>query len=111
MRNESGVGGLAGQGGYRAQGGTARHGGILQRENIVKLLRHELNTPLATALLYLGIAEGSAAELPKGALHSALRVARAEVQRLKTLLDTVTELEYVGYATPRPRAINIGETV
>jgi signal transduction histidine kinase len=77
----------------------------------VKLIRHELNTPLATALLYIGIAEGSAAELPKGAVQSALRVARAEVQRLKTLLDTVTELECVGYATPRPRAINIGETV
>jgi signal transduction histidine kinase len=83
----------------------------LQREKIVKLIRHELNTPLATALLYLGIAEGSAAQLPKGAVHSALRVARAEVQRLKVLLDTVTELECVGYATPRPRAINIGETV
>jgi signal transduction histidine kinase len=77
----------------------------------VKLIRHELNTPLATALLYIGIAEGSAAELPQGAVHSALRVARAEVQRLKTLLDTVTELECVGYATPRPRPINVGETV
>jgi signal transduction histidine kinase len=111
MRNESGLGGLAGHSGHRPQGRTARYGGILQREDIVKLIRHELNTPLATALLYLGIAEGSAAELPKGALHSALRVARAEVQRLKTLLDTVTELECVGYATPRPRPINIGETV
>jgi signal transduction histidine kinase len=77
----------------------------------VKLIRHELNTPLATALLYIGIAEGSAAELPEGVVHSALRVARAEVQRLKTLLDTVTELECIGYATPRPRSINVGETV
>ena len=84
---------------------------MLRRDNIVKLIRHELNTPLATALLYIGIAEGSAAALPEGAVHSALRVARAEVQRLKTLLDTVTELECVGYATPRPRSINVGETV
>ena len=114
MRNQGGqlgLAGMAGQGGHRAQGGLAGQGGILQREKIVKLIRHELNTPLATALLYIGIAEGSAAELPKGTVHSALRVARAEVQRLKTLLDTVTELECVGYATPRPRPINIGETV
>ena len=102
MRN---VGGVAGQGGLAGQGGTRR------RDNIVKLIRHELNTPLATALLYIGIAEGSAAELPEGVVHSALRVARAEVQRLKTLLDTVTELECVGYATPRPRSINVGESV
>src|SRR5437588_764226 len=111
MRNQAGqmsVAATAGLGGHRVQGGTTGEGGLLQREKIVKLLRHELNTPLATALLYIGIAEGSAADLPKGALHSALRVARAEVQRLKRLLDTVTELECVGYATPRPRAINIG---
>jgi signal transduction histidine kinase len=114
MRNQGGQSGIAGmprQGGHRAPGGLAGQGGSLQREKLVKLIRHELNTPLATALLYLGIAEGSAAELPEGAVHSALRVARAEVQRLKTLLDTVTELECVGYATPRPRSINIGETV
>jgi signal transduction histidine kinase len=91
------------------QGGQG--GGIRRRDSIVKLIRHELNTPLATALLYIGIAEGSAAELPEGVVHSALRVARTEVQRLKTLLDTVTELECVGYATPRPRSINVGETV
>src|SRR6185312_11619690 len=114
MRNQGGQSGIAGmtrQGGHRAPGGLAGQGGSSQREKLVKLIRHELNTPLATALLYLGIAEGSAAELPEGAVHSALRVARAEVQRLKTLLDTVTELECVGYATPRPRSINIGETV
>ncbi len=105
MRNEGGQGGDGGQAGQAGQGGLNR------RDNIVKLIRHELNTPLATALLYIGIAEGSAAELPEGVVHSALRVARAEVQRLKTLLDTVTELECVGYATPRPRSINVGETV
>jgi len=111
MRNQSRQDWTAGQGGHREQGGLAGPGGLLQREKIVKLIRHELNTPLATALLYLGIAEGSAAELPKGAVHSALRVARSEVQQLKALLDTVTELECVGYATPRPRSIDIGETV
>ena len=111
MRNEGGQGGQGGAAGIAGPGTVARSGGMLRRDNIVKLIRHELNTPLATALLYLGIAEGSAAALPKGVVHSALRVARAEVQRLKTLLDTVTELECVGYATPRPRSINVGETV
>ncbi len=111
MRNQSGQVGMGGQGGQRSQVALTGEGGLVQRETLVKLIRHELNTPLATALLYIGIAEGSAAELPQGTVHSALRVARAEVQRLKTLLDTVTELECVGYATPRPRAINIGETV
>ncbi|HSY40845.1 MAG TPA: HAMP domain-containing sensor histidine kinase [Polyangia bacterium] len=112
MRNEGGQGGMAMHGGMMAgTGGMAGQGAMLRRDSIVKLIRHELNTPLATALLYLGIAEGSAAALPGGVVHSALRVARAEVQRLKTLLDTVTELECVGYATPRPRSINVGETV
>jgi signal transduction histidine kinase len=82
-----------------------------QNRDLVRLIRHELNTPLATALLYIGIAEGSAAGLPEGIVKSALRVARSEVQRLKTLIDTLTELECVGYATLRPRSIDIGDTV
>ena len=68
MRNEGGHGGMAGiagLGGIAGQGGIAGMG-MLRRDNIVKLIRHELNTPLATALLYLGIAEGSAAALPEG---------------------------------------------
>jgi signal transduction histidine kinase len=85
--------------------------GLAGNAEIVKLIRHELKTPLATALLYLGIAEGSAAEVPGTTLKTALRVARVEVQRLKTLIDTLTELECVGYATVRPRLVDVGETV
>jgi signal transduction histidine kinase len=85
--------------------------GLARSGEIVKLIRHELNTPLATALLYIGIAEGTAAEMPAATLKSALRVARIEVQRLKTLIDTLTELECVGYATVRPRLVDVGETV
>jgi signal transduction histidine kinase len=85
--------------------------GTGRNQDIVRLIRHELNTPLATALLYIGIAEGSAAELPEGIVKSALRVARSEVQRLKTLIDTLTELECVGLATLRPRSIDLVETV
>ncbi|HLK91941.1 MAG TPA: HAMP domain-containing sensor histidine kinase [Polyangia bacterium] len=75
------------------------------------MIRHELNTPLATALLYIGIAEGSAADLPEGIVKSALRVARSEVQRLKTLIDTMTELECSGYATIRPRSFDVGDAI
>ncbi|HVV50279.1 MAG TPA: HAMP domain-containing sensor histidine kinase [Polyangia bacterium] len=82
-----------------------------QRHDIVRMIRHELNTPLATALLYIGIAEGSAAGLPEGIVKSALRVARSEVQRLKTLIDTLTELECAGHATLRPRSFDVGDTV
>lgn len=85
--------------------------GLARSDRIVKLIRHELNTPLATALLYIGIAEGSAAEMPEGIVKSALRVARNEVERLKTLIDTLTELEWVGYATLRPRLVDVGEAV
>jgi signal transduction histidine kinase len=85
--------------------------GFVPSGEIVKLIRHELNTPLATALLYLGIAEGSVADIAGDTVKSALRVARAEVQRLKTLIDTLTELECVGYATLRPRLVDVGETV
>jgi len=85
--------------------------GLARSAEVVKLIRHELNTPVATALLYLGIAEGSAAEAPGPTLKSALRVARTEVQRLKTLIDTLTELECVGSATVRPRLVDVGETV
>src|SRR5689334_22846200 len=85
--------------------------GLARSAEVVKLIRHELNTPVATALLYLGIAEGSAAEAPGPTLKSALRVARTEVQRLKTLIDTLTELECIGYATVRPRLVDVGETV
>ncbi len=85
--------------------------GLARRTEIVKLIRHELNTPLATALLYIGIAEGSAAEMAGGTVKSALRVVRGEVQRLKGLIDTLTELECVGRATVRPRLVDVGETV
>src|SRR6185437_3122833 len=82
-----------------------------QNRDLVRLIRHELNTPLATALLYIGIAEGSAADQPEGIVKSALRVARSEVQRLKTLIDTMTELESSGYATIRPRSFDVGDAV
>jgi signal transduction histidine kinase len=81
------------------------------RREVVRLVRHELNTPLATALLYLGIAEGSASALPDGVVRSAVRVARLEVERLKSLLATTTELEGGGRAKVRPGMSDIALAV
>jgi len=77
----------------------------------IELLRHELNTPVATALLYVGIAESYASRLPVDALTPALRVVRSEVQRLKSLIDTLTELQRSGRLVLRPRFLDVGATI
>ena len=79
-------------------------------EDVAALFGHELSTPLATALLYIGIAENHC-DLAPGAVRSALRVARHEVQRLKTLVDTLTQFERVGRPSLRPEAGDLGEIV
>src|SRR5262245_43307942 len=84
---------------------------IVRRSDTVELLRHELSTPVATALLYIGIAESSAARLPGNVMMPALRVVRSEVQRLKSLIDTMTELHRTGRAVLRPRFMDIGTAV
>ena len=77
----------------------------------IELLRHELNTPVATALLYVGIAESYASRLPVDVLTPALRVVRSEVQRLKALIDTLTELQRSGRLLLRPRFLDVGATI
>lgn len=77
----------------------------------VELIRHELSTPVATALLYVGIAESYAARQPGDAVTPALRVVRSEIQRLKALIDTMTELQRSGRPTLKPRFMDIGATV
>jgi anti-sigma regulatory factor (Ser/Thr protein kinase) len=84
---------------------------IAGRSDTVELLRHELNTPVATALLYVGIAESYAAREPGGAMAPALRVVRSEIQRLRALIDTMTELQRSGRPTLKPRFMDIGATV
>jgi len=82
---------------------------------VTSLVNHELSSPLATALLYLGIAEGHCAAgpggQPAGQVRSALSVARAEIQRLKQLVDRVTELEQLGRAVLRPVMVDLGAVV
>ena len=69
---------------------------MVRDSDAVDLIRHELTTPVATALLYIGIAENYAARPPGEPIAPALRIVRSEVQRLKVLLDTMTELQRSG---------------
>ena len=78
---------------------------------VTSLVNHELSSPLATALLYIGIAEGHCAAGPGGQVRTALSVARAEIQRLKQLVDRVTELEQLGRAVLRPVMVDLGAVV
>jgi anti-sigma regulatory factor (Ser/Thr protein kinase) len=84
---------------------------IVRDSDAVDLIRHELSTPVATALLYIGIAESYAARTPGAAISPALRIVRSEVQRLKVLLDNMTELQRSGRPFVRPRFMDIGATV
>jgi signal transduction histidine kinase len=77
---------------------------------VTSLVNHELSSPLATALLYIGIAEGHCAAGVDPA-RSALSVARAEIQRLKQLVDRVTELEQHGHAILQPKLVDLGAVV
>lgn len=80
--------------------------------SVAALVGHELGTPIATALLYLGIAECHSAGLkPNGLLRAALAVAKAEILQLKKILDRVTQLEQRGVAQLSPRVIDLGATV
>jgi anti-sigma regulatory factor (Ser/Thr protein kinase) len=84
---------------------------IVRSADAVDLLRHELNAPVATALLYVSIAENYASRLPVDVITPALRVVRSEIQRLKSLIDTMTELQRSGRPSLRPQLIDIGATV
>jgi len=87
------------------------HRDLVRYSDTVELIRHELSTPVATALLYIGIAESCVSRLPGDVVMPALRVVRSEVQRLKALIDTMTELQRAGRPTLRPRFMEIGATV
>src|SRR4029077_19764872 len=90
--------------GGKGKGGRMRaHRDIGRYADAVELIRHELSTPVATALLYIGIAENYAARSPCSAMMPALRIVRSVVQRLKDLIDTVTELQRSGRAVLNPR--------
>ena len=84
---------------------------MVRDSDAVDLIRHELTTPVATALLYIGIAENYAARTPGDPIAPALRIVRSEVQRLKVLLENMTELQRSGRPFVRTRFMDIGATV
>ena len=84
---------------------------MVRDSDAVDLIRHELSTPVATALLYIGIAENYAARTPGDPIAPALRIVRSEVQRLKVLLENMTELQRSGRPFVRTRFMDIGATV
>jgi anti-sigma regulatory factor (Ser/Thr protein kinase) len=84
---------------------------LVRDSDTVDLLRHELSTPVATALLYIGIAETYAAQLPGDVITPALRIVRSEVQRLKSLLENMSELQRSGRPFVRAKFIDIGATI
>lgn len=84
---------------------------IVRSSDAVELIRHELNAPVATALLYVSIAENYASRLPVDVITPTLRVVRSEIQRLKSLIDTMTEMQRSGRPVLRPQLIDIGGTV
>jgi signal transduction histidine kinase len=79
-------------------------------EQVAALFGHELSTPLATALLYMELAENQCGLAPSG-VRSALQVARREIQRLKMLVDTLTDLERFGQPVLQPRSGELGSIV
>jgi signal transduction histidine kinase len=86
-----------------------------QTADVTALVGHELSAPIATALLYIRIAEchcaAAAGRAPNGLARAALGVARAEVQKLKRLIDRVIEIERHGQAIVRADSIDLGAVV
>jgi signal transduction histidine kinase len=80
---------------------------------VTALVGHELSTPIATALLYLRIAECHCARPggPNGLARTAVSVACAELDRLKRLVDRVLEIERLGRAVVRPQSVDLGAVV
>ena len=74
------------------------------QNQLAAALRHELRTPVATALMYMSIAERSSdAGNGEGAVRSALAVARKQIERIEVLVQRVTELDHLRRPALAPR--------
>lgn len=78
---------------------------------MTSLVYHELSTPLAIALWYIGIADTHCKQESDAAAHHALVVARGQVEALRDLVERVLDLEKHGRPRMRPTASNLGELV
>jgi signal transduction histidine kinase len=79
--------------------------------DMTSLVYHELATPLATALWYIGIADAQCAVDPHAPVREALAVARTQVESLRELVDRVLELEKYGRPKLRPSQADLGNVV
>jgi len=91
----------------------ARRGPGRAPVDVTALVAHELTGPVANAMLYLLIAECHCASgsAPNPAARTAVRVACAELDRLKHLIDRVVHTERFGGALVRPESTDLGAVV
>jgi signal transduction histidine kinase len=101
----------------RRRGGTpARTGGsngpTSSHAEIGATLTHELRTPLATALMYMGVAEQAADAGRRGErIHTALAVARKQILRIERLVARVVELEQSCRPVLAPRRLDLARVI
>jgi signal transduction histidine kinase len=72
---------------------------------------HEIRAPLATAILYLEIAESGLDSGAPGAVRAALGVAREQIQHIETLVSRMIEMQRHGRARIEPRLVDAGRVV
>jgi signal transduction histidine kinase len=73
---------------------------------------HEIRTPLATALLYMGIVQQSIdAGLQTGPAKTALAAAQQEISRIDRLVTRVTEMQRLGCPVMRPQLVDLRHVV
>jgi signal transduction histidine kinase len=72
---------------------------------------HEIRAPLATAILYLEIAESGLDSGAPSAVRAALGVARDQIQRIESLVSRMIEMQRLGRARVEPRLVDAGRVV
>jgi signal transduction histidine kinase len=76
---------------------------------IAAAVGHEIRTPLATALVYMEIAQRG---IPRrGPVRAALATALEEITRVERLVTRVTEMQGLGFPVMRPRRVDLGRVV
>jgi signal transduction histidine kinase len=92
-------------------GPTPTGGGTAQAD-LAAALTHELRTPLATALMYMNVAEQAAdGGRDDGRIHNALAVARKQILRIDRLVARVVELEQECRPALTPRRLDLGGVI
>jgi signal transduction histidine kinase len=72
---------------------------------------HEIRAPLATAILYLEIADSGLDSGAPSTVRAALEVAREQIQRIESLVSRMIEMQRLGRARVEPRLVDAGRVV